>query len=46
MLKTALLGDSYVKKFGRFYDGFLGVHIECRFYGVERIEWVRGLVVN
>lgn len=34
MLRIALLGESYVKKFGRFYDGFLGVHVECRFYGV------------
>lgn len=34
MSKTALLRDSYVKRLGRFCDGFLGISGECRFYGV------------
>lgn len=34
MLRIVLFGESYVKKFGRFYDGFLGVYVECCFYGV------------
>lgn len=34
MLKIVLFGDSYVKRFGRFCDGFLGIFGECCFYGV------------
>ena len=34
MAKTALFGDSYIKRLNRFCDNFLGVPGECRFYGV------------
>lgn len=34
LLRTALLGDSYIGRLGRFCGGFLGVPGECRFYCV------------
>ena len=34
MAKTALFGDSYIKRLSRFCDNFLGVPGESRFYGV------------
>lgn len=34
MTRTALFGDSYIKRLGRFCDHFLGIPGDCSFYGV------------
>lgn len=34
MTRTALFGDSYIKRQGRFCDHFLGIPGDCSFYGV------------
>lgn len=34
MTRTALFGDSYIKRLGRFCDHFLGIPGDCSVYGV------------
>lgn len=34
MTRTALFGDSYIKRLGRFCDHFIGIPGQCNFYGI------------